>query len=194
MNKARQRLVLSVCMLLVACALSPQTVEIDPQFGVDGKDIGRGRMLAIDVVDVRGNAVIGTRGGVYAETSYITPAGDMTRTIGEKLLSAFRSYGFTGSGAGQPQTVRMTVEIDTLSYRPTGEKGLQKIDTEAAVRVIATHAGREYRSRYRAKSTQKMLSTPSTKKNEELINAVLAKALDRLVHDEELLRFLGTGP
>ena len=59
--------VVSVCTLLIsACAISPQSIPLNPSVTVKAQNIGMGRSMNLKVVDTRPDPVLGSRGGIYA--------------------------------------------------------------------------------------------------------------------------------
>ena len=84
-----QRLLLSLIaagtLALSGCALSPQQLNPDPVFKGQPVAVGQGQPVVVKVVDGRQSTELGTRGGLYSETSAVTvrshPLGGIERPV-----------------------------------------------------------------------------------------------------------------
>lgn len=180
-----------IALLVGACALSPQTIQIKPGVELQERgNIGQGRALSVQVRDNRDSPVVGTRGGVYASTSEIRTAADIGTPIRHELADRLRVLGFRIVDAGQQADADLTIMVDAISYEATGEPVVRSVETAATVRVRAGIGNREYSGRYRASRTTKVLKAPGVEDNEEMINAAVSRVLERLLADRELLDFL----
>src|SRR5699024_4786598 len=102
MNRERGRhmklnyLIPLVCLtFLSACALSPQRVTLTPSVNhVEQNSIGHNQPLRVVGKDWRDNTVIGSRGGIYADTSLIRASNDVADLIADKVRHNLQSRGF----------------------------------------------------------------------------------------------------
>ncbi len=62
-------------LTLVGCANSPQQLSPQPTLTTQLAPVGHGQQVVVRVVDGRRSPVLGTRGGLYPETSSITVQG-----------------------------------------------------------------------------------------------------------------------
>jgi uncharacterized lipoprotein len=182
-----------VCVLatLPGCALSPQTITIDPALQADGpKAIGQGRTLALEVVDSRPSPIIGERGGVYPETSSISTTGDITPNIWRALSGILSDYQFSVVEGDADGSLKMKVVIESIDYVASGGSRVTGVTTSAVVGVVCVNGTREFTGRYRGNTSRDVFIPPDTEENQKLINETLAKVLDRVVSDEKLLEFI----
>ena len=192
---------------LSACALSPQTVALRPYIDVRAEPIGRGRGLDLSVADARPGPELGRRGGVY-DTAAITPRNDVAQAIQVALSERLEASGFvTGppappgaADAGFPGAAPgagpvMRVTLRELSYEvsstpATGGPLLREVRLRAVVAAEVLNAGARRSGEYQASGAVRRLGYPGSAENEELINEVLAQALQRLMQDRNLLDLL----
>lgn len=177
--------------LLTGCALSPQTVAINPR--IDLAEInqqGEQQGLSLQVADARGTRVVGTRGGVYPETSEISTGEDIKTPIRNVLTKALRNMGYNVVGENEQSAADLKVIVDTLEYKTKSETVMKAVETAATIRVVAKKGNREYTGRYRGKRTTEVLKAPDEDRNAEMINAALSHVLQRLLNDAELHEFL----
>ncbi len=178
-----------VALLLTGCALSPQQVTIKPSLESSSSNIGEGRTLYVEVLDVRESSAIGSRGGMYKSTSLITLANDLPTAIRDAASKQFRDMGFVVQAApGASADIR--IFIDKLSYGDpeTSAVGFD-VALESVLRVEAKQRGDTYSGRYQVKTTRTYATVPGRDRNEEMINETLSGALQRLFSDPKLLAF-----
>jgi len=188
--KIRPWLGIVLAATLGGCALSPQTVAIKPLIDARSYPIGRGRSLALEVVDQRPVAHFGTRGGLY-DTAFISPRTEVAPVIRQALAERLGADGFkvTLDQASAPLAIR--VEIQRIDYIASGDPMKKEVRVEAAIRAVTRNGGRTLTSQYRASKTHQVLTPPDEVENEAIINEVVAEALRRLLQDGALLDLLG---
>lgn len=180
---------LMVAFAVTGCALSPQTVQFDPAPEIQALDVGGDAPVLVTVKDGRERDVIGTRGGVYADTSLLRSTGDLEEIIQGALQRGLRDQGFRPFDANEDAT-RLSVELTELSYIPEDSSVVNRIRVAAELRVRAERPDVSYTGRYRSSTTHDRPFTPSARRNEEMLNEVLERSLSRLLADERLQAFL----
>lgn len=172
------------------CALSPQTINIQPQVALeDVVPRGDGRALVLTVADERKTRVVGTRGGIYAATSEISTIADIRPAIRDELARQLDKLDFRVVDSGA-EAATLKVIVDSIEYRASGSPVVDTVETAATVRVQAQVNNREYTGRYRGTRTTEVFTAPDTEENEAMINAAVARVLERLLSDTELQDFL----
>ncbi|GMQ75937.1 MAG: YajG family lipoprotein [Gammaproteobacteria bacterium] len=186
------RTILTVTLLglaVTSCARSPQVVTLSPALtGPPGK-IAVPRTVELSVRDDRSSKVIGSRGGLYAETSTITTEGDITAGLTELLAEKLEQQGYTVVSPGSGGEVKLSVELQKLTYEMGGSV-LTEINLSSSVGVTATRGGETLSSRYETNHRQEFATVPNEEKNSELINMVVGKTLDEMLGDKELRDFM----
>lgn len=178
------------CCVLAGCALSPQQVVVTPTVNTQTADIGRGRDLELVVLDARGDRPIGTRGGIYHNSSVITLARSLPETARPALVAAFGRLGFRV--ADRPTSgARATVSVVDLAYRST-QQGIfvKSVELHAKVQVVVEMGNDTYRNEADQSKDVSNWRIPSEQRNEELINEVLGDALSAALSEAALLEFL----
>ncbi|MBI4006163.1 MAG: hypothetical protein HY356_05805 [Gammaproteobacteria bacterium] len=184
-------LLLVVAFNLTGCALSPQTVVINPDIQVDNNAAGtKVTRINLEVVDKRSSNIIGQRGGVYEATSHISTDDNMTGTLQKKLAKAFTEIGYIVAANGEAADAGLTVEISNIKYIAHSEKVIKSIETKVEMRTICRKNSQEYTGTYNATRKKDVITTPGIEENEKLVNEALAIVLQRIVKDDELFAFL----
>ncbi|MGH6636545.1 MAG: YajG family lipoprotein [Gammaproteobacteria bacterium] len=173
--------------LIPACALSPQEIDVLPVIDVDENQIGRGQRVFLRVADSRKDLSFGARGGVYPETSFIKPRGDLNVAVRNAVSGVLRRYGFHLAAKAEGAAVKFTVDIETIRYLPSGNPVVRYVDTESSFNALCSNGANRFESRYQARLGKDVLTPPSAEENESLINAVLSKGLQAMMSDQGLL-------
>jgi uncharacterized lipoprotein len=177
-------------LTLVGCAHSPQQLSPQPKLNAQLAPVGRGQPVVVRVVDGRPGPTLGTRGGMYPETSAVSVAGaDIVPKLQAQAEAAVRLLGFTpSSGGGGPQ---LTITLADLKYQSPKE-GLYV--TEATIsttfRADVQNNGRSYGGRYAASLDQRFGMAPNQETNTRLVSDVLSDALTRLFQDQTIANTL----
>ena len=106
---------------LVGCAHSPQQLSPEPKLTAQLAPVGHGQPVVVKVVDGRPSPTLGTRGGLYPETSAITvQSAQILPKLQAQAEAAVRLLGFTptAGGANAPQ---LTVTLAELKYQSPKE-------------------------------------------------------------------------
>jgi len=184
-------LFLIIIFYLTGCALSPQTVVINPDIQVDKNTTGtKVTRINLEVIDKRSSNIIGQRGGVYEATSHISTDDNMTGTLQKKLARAFTDIGYIVAAKGEAADAGLTVEVSNIIYIAHSEKVIKSIETRVEMRTICRKNEQEYTGTYNATRKKDVITTPSIQENEKLVNEALAIVLQRIVKDDELFAFL----
>lgn len=176
--------------LLSGCALSPQTVPLQPALAIDKTNVGQGRTVALEAVDHRTDRTLGTRGGVYRDSATISTGDDVAAALRRSMADALGAQGFRVVEAGSPADFGMTVGLDELSYRAYGDPVVRTVEIAAKVSNAITRGDQRYAASAGVSDTRNVLRAPAPEDNEAYINDTLAKALEKLLSDPRFLEFV----
>ena len=177
-------LIAVLSLALVGCAHSPQQIRPEPQLKSQFNAVGRGQPVVVRVVDARPSPTLGTRGGLYPETSSITVAGsDVLPRLQNQAESAVRLLGFTPTPNAY-NAPELTLTLSELKYQSPKE-GLYvtEADIGATFRVEVRNQNRRYTGRYGASLNQRFGMAPNQDANTKLVSDVLSDALTRVFND-----------
>lgn len=176
---------------LAGCALSPQQITPEPKLNAPLVAVGTGQPVVVRVVDGRSSPSLGTRGGLYPETSAIVVRGqDVLPRLQTQAETAVRLLGFTPSpnAYNAPQ---LTLTLAELKYQ-SPKKGIYVTESDigATLRVDVQNSGRRYSGRYGASLNQRFGMAPNQQTNTKLISDVLSDALTRAFKDPAIGQLL----
>lgn len=176
---------------LVGCAHSPQQLSPQPKLNTQLAAVGRGQPVVVKVVDGRASQALGTRGGLYPETSTISVSGnDVVPKLQAQAEAAVRLLGFTPTpnAYNAPQ---LTVTLAELKYQsPKEGMYVTEATIGATFRADVVNGGRRYSGRYGASLDQRFGMAPNQETNTKLVGDVLSDALTRLFKDPTISQVL----
>lgn len=181
-----------VAITLAACALSPQVVVVNPELKVatnvtNAKPIS----ISLEVVDTRSSAIIGQRGGVYAETSNLSTDDNMTATLQRNVAKAFSELGYGVAKKGEAADAALTLRIINIHYATITEKKVMKnIETKVEIQAVCKKQDKEFTGSYSASRKKDLIKTPNEQENEQLVNAVFTVVLESMLKDKDLITFI----
>ena len=174
---------------LVSCAETPQQVVVAPPLSTDNMINGQGQSIALTVTDEREDPVLGSRGGVYAETSVITLERNFEQKLQKQLTAKLTQHNFTID----PMSLETTwnVKLQELTYQVVKVDQLKdNIVIKGKLGFEINKANKTFTKSYGASRMQAVFSKPSDQKNSELINRVLADMIDAMLADQDVAGFL----
>jgi len=180
-----------VSLTLVGCALSPQQLSPQPKLIAQLNPIGQGQPVVVRVVDGRPSPVLGTRGGLYAQTSTISVQGqDILPKLQAQAEAAVRLLGFTPTpnAYNAPQ---LTLTLAELKYQsPKEGMYVTEATISATFRADVQNASRRYSGRYGATLNQRFGAAPNQQTNTKLVGDVLSDSLTRVFKDPTIGQLL----
>lgn len=171
---------------LVGCAHSPQQLNPQPKLTAQLTPVGQGQPVVVRVVDGRPSPSLGTRGGMYPETSTISVSGNqVVPKLQAQAEAAVRLLGFTPTTAGN--ALQLTVTLAELKYQsPKDKLYVTEATIGATFRADVANNGRRYTGRYGASLDQRFGMAPNQDTNTQLVSDVLSDALTRLFKDPSI--------
>jgi uncharacterized lipoprotein len=148
--------------------------------------------VVVKVVDGRASQSLGTRGGMYPETSTISVSGnDVLPKLQAQAEAAVRLLGFTPT-ANAYNAPQLTVTLAELKYQsPKDNLYVTEATIGATFRADVANANRRYSGRYGASLDQRFGMAPNQETNTKLVSDVLSDALTRLFKDPTIGQVLG---
>ena len=179
---------LSLSLLISGCAVSPQSIVINPQVAASGPAYGQGRALVINVDDRRSSAVLGSRGGVYETSSLITISNDINGALLLAAQSAAAQLGFDGTSSAKPAT--LTLALDELIYDTQTQSLINTVTIIAKITLTTTIGSSTHTGHYQTERSHKLPQLPDAQKNQDIISEALSTSLERGFSDISLANFL----
>lgn len=175
-------------LILPGCANSPQQLDPNPQLKAPIAPMGQGQAVGVRVVEGRVSQILGTRGGLYPETSAVTvPTAKVLPKLQAQVEAGVRLLGFTPAAVASSSAPQLTVTLAELKYQsPKDDLYVTEADILATILVEARNANRVYNGRYTASLKQRFGMAPDEQTNTQLVSDVLSDALGRLFKDQSI--------
>lgn len=171
-----------------ACALSPQHVELMPSVEVTSR-LPVAHIVSLSIEDQRPQNYLGTRGGVYADTSYIYPATSLQQSLRPAALQALQQLGLQTEGVS-PQPILIKLVIEQLSYQMDDRALPKKVTLNTRIRAELTRGTQQHQGNFNSAKVYNFVKSPSAEQNQKIVNEILSETLTRLFNDPQLLAFL----
>lgn len=179
----------ALALSLSGCALSPQRIEVNPTANVQAANRGNNQPVQVIAVDSRDRKEFGSRGGVYKDTSLVLPANDLRPAIAETVRKGLQTLGYNAFNPGADATT-LEVRLEKLEYIP--EEGSVVNEVTLNLELVAearrdetTHVGT-----YKSSVQHDLPFTPSAARNQEMINQILSRSIERMLNDPQMQSFL----
>ncbi|TWI54898.1 putative lipoprotein [Pseudomonas duriflava] len=190
----RNRLLLGLIavagLVIAGCASSPQQLSPEPKLTAPLAAVGHGQPVSVRVVDGRSSFALGTRGGLYPETSTVSvQSNDVIPKLQAQAETAVRLMGFTPTPNAY-NVPQLTVTLAELKYQSPKELYVTSATIGATFKVDVRNNVRGYSGRYGASLEQRFGMAPNTATNTKLVSDVLSDALTRVFKDQTIAQVL----
>ncbi|HEY8329855.1 MAG TPA: YajG family lipoprotein [Pseudomonas sp.] len=184
-------LIAAASLTLVGCAHSPQQLTVQPVVTAQLAPVGQGQPVVVRVVDGRPSPVLGTRGGLYPETSAISVSSQsLVPRLQGQAEAAVRLLGFTPTpnAYNAPQ---LTLTVTDMKYvSPKDGAYVTEANISASIRADVQNSQRRYSGRYGSSLNQRFGMAPNQQTNSKLVSDVLSDALTRVFKDPTIGQLL----
>lgn len=191
LNRLAMLAVAGAALVLVGCAHSPQQLNVQPQVQVPLNPVANAQPVVVVVQDTRQSKVLGTRGGMYPNSSNLTINDQALPHIKQQVEQSLRQLGFNVVSEGTPNANRLTVSLAELRYQsPTSTTYVTEADIGATFAAEARGMNKQYQGRYGASANHRFGYAPNQATNTRLVTEVMSDALTRVFRDPEIVRVL----
>lgn len=181
---------LLLALLVAGCAPGSQTVRLEPRPDIDRSDEGQGVTVAVSVEDRRDDPVIGFRDGERGGAARIEPYEDPALGIRRGVTRALERRGFTVVAADAPADRRLHIALEALHYEREAGVVTRGIHLAGRMSARVERDGDRYTGEARVRSERRVLHSPSETENEQMINDVVTRMLERLLDEAPLREML----
>lgn len=180
-----------LAVLLTGCAHSPQQLNVTPSVTAPLSQVARQQPIVVTVQDSRSSPVLGTRGGLYPDTSNLTINPQAIQHLRQQVEQALGKLGFQVVPQGTPNANSLVVSLAELTYvSPKEGIYVTKADIGAAFLAEVRSANQRYNGRYSASAQHRFGYAPNQETNTRLVTEVMSDALSRVFKDPEIIRIL----
>lgn len=183
--------VAGLAVVLSGCAHSPQQLNVTPSVTIPLSQVARQQPVAVTVQDSRSSPIMGTRGGLYPDSSNLTISNQAVPHLRQQVEQALGKLGFQVVAEGTPNANSLVVSLAELTYvSPKEGVYVTQADIGAAFSAEARSANQRYNGRYSASAQHRFGYAPNQATNTRLVTEVMSDALSRIFKDPEIIRIL----
>lgn len=183
--------VAGLAVVLAGCAHSPQQLNVTPSVTTALNQVARQQPVVVTVQDSRSSPTLGTRGGLYPNSSNLTISPQTVPHVRQQVEQALGKLGFQVVPEGTPNANSLVVSLAELSYvSPKDSVYVTQADIGAAFTAEARSMNQRYNGRYSASAQHRFGYAPNQATNTRLVTEVMSDALSRIFRDPEILRVL----
>lgn len=180
-----------LAVVLSGCAHSPQQLNVTPSVTIPLSQVARQQPVVLTVQDSRSSPVMGTRGGLYPDSSNLTISNQAVPHLRQQVEQALGKLGFQVVPEGTPNANSLVVSLAELSYvSPKEGVYVTQADIGAAFAAEARSTNQRYNGRYSASAQHRFGYAPNQATNTRLVTEVMSDALSRIFKDPEIIRIL----
>ena len=161
----RAVLLLTLSAAFAGCALSPQSIDVQPVADVEAANIGQNKPVQVYAVDSRDQLAFGTRGGVYKETSLVQPANDVKTAVEDAVRQGLQTQGFNAFNPDDDAT-RLEVRLEQLDYVPEEGSVVNSVTLTLTLLGVASRGDVVHTGTYRSSVKHDLPLTPTAKRNQ----------------------------
>ena len=176
---------------LVGCAHSPQQLTVQPQINKPLNPVAQQQPVTVQVQDTRQSKILGTRGGIYPDSSNITISDSTLPAVRQQVENALRQLGFNVVPQGTPNANSLALNLSDLSYQsPKSSVYVTQADISATFVAEARNMNKNYQGRYSSSLQQRFGYAPNEQTNTQLVTDVMSDALTRVFQDPAIIQIL----
>jgi uncharacterized lipoprotein YajG len=185
----RLTFVVLVGLFFTACAWVHQTAHLKLNPQIASADIGNGTPVRLRVVDQRLSPILGRR-GLDSQDAPITTDQNVADLFHDKIDEGLTRKGFRTVPDTDSTAQLLVVEIRQIEYTTDLDYWIGLIQAQATLHASSAKNGLKFDQVYQGQKSIKTVEAPTAKTNEQLLNAAISEAVERLFADEKLVRFL----
>ena len=186
--KSRVKNIVMICTAafsfsLLSCAVDP--IRLSSPIGVPiAQNKVNGLVVRVSIEDVRGTQVLGSRGGLYSETSLISTDASLIDQIGDNIILAMKTQGYA---LATQAPANVNVKLEELTYS-VDEVNRTTKDSKvyASMSFYAEHSKGYIQKSYNVTLLQTTILLPTQKSIETLINDALIQVMQKGLDDSDI--------
>ena len=177
-------------LLLQGCALPPKNIKLDPPVEVAPSSVGQGKIVWVQVRDVRVRKTLGNVGDPDGKFTQVSVDDDFSTSVYQRVSAAMRKIGFAPQPTPGPDGRQLVIEVTELKYQSL--KQTLTFATEASVSLTAkaTSGNQHYDRVYNAGEQKTGALMPDERERAETVNKIVGMALEDMLNDSRLVAVL----
>ena len=182
--------VLSLGVAVQGCMLKSETVHFAPNLEARQTDIGEGKVLGLDVADMRADKKVGVVGDPKMNFITVTAEDDSPSAVYKQAADALTKMGFKVEPASAAADRALRLEVRALQYESIKQPFTFDSKAKVLVGAVARNGGNRYERTYETEETSTTGAPPSQSEIGKTINRLLSTSLNDVLADRQLMAIL----
>jgi len=174
-------------LFFISCAVEP--IKISKPVGVPvAQNKVSGFNVRVSIEDARDTQIVGSRGGLYSETSLISTDEGLVNQIGDNFILAMKNQGYQ---LVKKAPANMQVKLEVLTYKVDEINRTTKDSfVSAKMSFYVEHKEGYIEKSFIAKVEQTTVLLPTQKNIEALINDALIDVMQSGLNDQDIQSYI----
>ncbi|MBN4077723.1 hypothetical protein JYT29_00145 [Nitrospina gracilis] len=179
-------------IILISGCTHIHKVAIAPEIIVHHANVSTSKTVGVKVVDLRSDKKFYSKNRFGLNDVSIVASSDLADTVRDKVVQVLGLLNFRPNSFDVPTSHRLKLEILSAQLKVFGKGSQFKHEMHVVLRALCEKKGDDYKKTYHAKvKNQHGIPTHIGKLfSEDLINAGISKALQKVFDDKNFLTFL----
>lgn len=180
--------------LLGACALSPLQIDPKPKAAFGLAEVAQPLSFEVEVVNQLGTQVIGSRGGVYQNSSLIQLGPKLDSEVAKSVRFSLIGMGllpFKGEAGGSDKPdLLVRVMLTRLQSSCSSPLLPNTLEQKLTLVVELDRQGQRYQQSFSRSATKRFAKLPSQQDHQQAVATLLEQGLLQFYRSEGVLAFI----
>lgn len=177
-------------ILLLLCACTSPDIPITARVSTAASAVGDGVTVAMAVIDDRDKTVVGDRRYGNEHIKYEMTATNIIPALEAEIAAGLETKGFTVVSPGDSADAELEANLRGFKFNFETNILTNAYNMSVVLRAEAKKRGKKFRRTYRLSEEERLVFKPRVSRIKESMNDSLAAVLNKMMADDELMRFL----
>ncbi len=182
--------VLSLGVAVQGCMLKSETVHFAPNLEARQTGIGEGKVLGLEVADIRADKKVGIVGDPKMKFITVTAEDDSPSAVYKQAADALTKMDFKVEPTSDATERVLRLELRELQYESIKQPFTFDSKAKVLVGAVARNGGDRYERTYETEETSTTGAPPSQSEISQTINRLLSASLNDVLADRQLMAIL----
>ncbi len=182
--------VLSLGVAVQGCMLKSETVHFAPNLEARQAGIGEGKVLGLEVADIRADKKVGIVGDPKMKFITVTAEDDSPSAVYKQAADALTKMDFKVEPTSDATERVLRLELRELQYESIKQPFTFDSKAKVLVGAVARNGGDRYERTYETEETSTTGAPPSQSEISQTINRLLSASLNDVLADRQLMAIL----
>lgn len=179
-----------IVLLLEGCSLRPQNIKLDPPVEVSPSSVGQGKIVWVQVRDVRVRKTLGNVGDPDGKFTQVSVDDDFSLSVYQRVSAAMRKMGFAPQPTPGPDDRQLVIEVTELTYQSLKQTLTFATEARVSLTAKASRDNEHYDRVYNAGEQKTGALMPDERERAQTVNKIVGMALEDMLNDPRMVAVL----